>query len=223
MGPFSEVIARARAAHDPAELAAALAASASRSPADIAATPDDRILSTMARRIFSAGFSQAQIDARWPGFEAAFGGFSPAACAAIDDPALDALLADRRIVRNGAKIAAVRDNARFLLDLAREHGSGARFIADWPDARYVELLDVLKRRGARLGGDTGPRVLRALGKPAFILTRDVLAALVRDGVVDSPPTSRRQMAAVQEAMNRWSEETGLDLTALSRYLAWSVG
>lgn len=223
MGLFSGVIARAEAAHDPAEIAAALAASPPRSSEALAALPDDRILSVMARRIFSAGFSQSQIDARWSDFEAAFRGFAPDACAAIDEPELDALLANRAIVRNGAKIAAVRDNGRLLVELAREHGSSARFLADWPDARYAELLDLLKRRGARLGGDTGARVLRALGKPAFILTKDVVAALIREGVIASPPTSRRQMAEVQAAMNAWSGQTGLDLTALSRYLAWSVG
>lgn len=48
---------------------------------DRAAPPDDRILAGMTRRIFYAGFSSKVIDGRWPGFEAAFDGFDPPACA----------------------------------------------------------------------------------------------------------------------------------------------
>jgi hypothetical protein len=62
-----------------------------------------------------------------------------------------------------------------------------------------------------------------LGKLTFVLTKDVIAALIREGVIASPPTSRAQMNAIQTAMNGWSAETGYDLTAISRYLAWSVG
>ncbi|WP_256366368.1 DNA-3-methyladenine glycosylase I [Methylosinus sp. Ce-a6] len=148
---------------------------------------------------------------------------APARCAAMSEPEFDRLLANKTIVRNGAKISAVRENAQWILELAREHGSAARFFSEWPDDRNVELLDLMKRKGSRLGGETGMRLLRALGKPAFVLTKDVIAALAREGVIASPPTSKAQMNAIQMAMNQWSSETGLDLTALSRYLAWSIG
>lgn len=199
-----------------------LATTASRSPAEIALIPDDRILAEMTRRIFYAGFSSKVIDNKWPAFEKGFDGFDPNACAFMSEEHFDKLMQDRGIVRNGAKIHSVQINARFLLDLKAEHGSSARFFADWPDADYVGLLDVLKKRASHLGGDAAGRFLRAIGKPAFITTPDVVAALIREGIVDRTPSSKRDLAAVQAAFNQWSNESDRDLTAISRILAMSV-
>jgi 3-methyladenine DNA glycosylase Tag len=199
-----------------------LATTASRSPAEIAVIPDDRILAEMTRRIFYAGFSSKVIDDKWPAFEKGFDRFDPNACAFMSEEHFDKLMQDRGIVRNGAKIRSVQINARFLLDLKAEHGSSARFFADSPDADYVGLLDVLKKRASHLGGDAAGRFLRAIGKAAFIATPDVVAALIREGIVDRPPSSKRDLAAIQAAFNQWSNESGRDLTALSRILAMSV-
>ncbi|TIU81168.1 MAG: DNA-3-methyladenine glycosylase I, partial [Mesorhizobium sp.] len=43
----------------------------------VAKVHDDRILSTMAERIFAAGFVWRVIEQKWPGFEEAFLGFEP--------------------------------------------------------------------------------------------------------------------------------------------------
>jgi 3-methyladenine DNA glycosylase Tag len=224
MRPFAEIEAIAAARKGgPAALEALLAETPSRTPAQIAALPDHRILAEMARRIFNAGFSSKVIAAKWPGFEAAFHGFDPNACAHLSEEALDALMSDPAIVRNGAKIQAVLANARLLLELAAAHGSAARFLADWPDDDYAGLLELLKKRGSHLGGDSGMRFLRAIGKPAYITSKDVTAALIREGVVEKPPSGKKDFAAVQAAFNRWSAESGRDLTALSRILAMSVG
>ena len=40
--------------------------------AALASVSDDRILSTMASRVFSAGFVWSVIEQKWPGFEEAF-------------------------------------------------------------------------------------------------------------------------------------------------------
>ena len=83
----------------------------------------------------------------------------------------DALMADRNFVRNGAKVQAVMRNARFLLDLAAEHGSAAKFFAAWPDTNFISLLAVVRKRGSYMGGETAMRFIRALGKPAFVTSR----------------------------------------------------
>ncbi|OLP54386.1 3-methyladenine DNA glycosylase [Rhizobium rhizosphaerae] len=188
----------------------------------IAAIPDDRILAEMTRRIFNAGFSSKVIEAKWPAFEAAFMDFDVNACAFLSDDHFDALMQDRGIVRNGAKIRAVQINAQLVLDLASLHGSAARYFADWPDNDYVGLLNLLKERGSYLSGDAGMRFLRTIGKPAFITTKDVVAALVREGVIARAPTGKRDYAAIQEAFNRWSEQSGRNLTEISRILAMSL-
>ena len=205
-----------------AKLDKILAETASRTSAQIAAMPDDRILAEMTRRIFYAGFSSKVIDDKWPAFEEAFGKFDPNACAFMTEGHFDELLQNKGIVRNGAKIHAVQANGQLLLALKAEHGSAARFFADWPDRDYVGLLDVLKKKASHLGGDAAGRFLRAIGKPAFIATPDVVAALIREGVIDKPPGGKRDLTLVQEAFNQWSEESGCDLTAVSRVLAMSI-
>lgn len=224
MRQFNDIFAQAaQRKGGEADLEQILAETPSRSPAEIAATPDHRILAEMTRRIFYAGFSWKVVDDKWPAFEKGFFGFDPNACAFMSETQFDALMQDRGIVRNGAKIKAVQINAQFLLDRKAEHGSAARFFADWPDRDYVGLLDILKKRASHLGGDAAGRFLRAIGKPAFIATTDMVAALVREGVIDRQPSGKRDLAAVQAAFNQWSAESGRDLTAISRVLAMSIG
>jgi 3-methyladenine DNA glycosylase Tag len=224
MRPFGEILAVAvKRKGGKAAIDAALAATPALAPTAIAATPDDRILAEMTRRIFNAGFSSKVIDAKWPAFEAAFKGFDPRICAFMSEEHFDALTQDRGIVRNGAKIRAVQINAKLVMDLAASHGSAARCFAESPDSDYIGLLQLLKDRGSHLGGDAGMRFVRSIGKPAFITTKDVVAALMREGVVAKAPTSKRDFAAIQQAFNAWSKESGRNLTEISRVLAMSVG
>jgi 3-methyladenine DNA glycosylase Tag len=214
MTPFAEIFARAVIRKGgQAALERILATIASRPPAEIASTPDDRIL---------AGFSTKVIDDKWPAFEAGFDGFDPNTCAFMPEEHFDRLLQNRGIVRNAAKIKSVQINAQFLLELKAEHGSAGRFFATWADTNYVGLLDVLKKRASHLGGDAAGRFLRSIGKPAFITSPDMVAALIREGVIDRAPTGKRDLATIQAAFNEWSSESGRDLTAISRILAMSV-
>tara|TARA_R110002073_G_scaffold6071_3_gene36669 strand:+ start:7950 stop:8621 length:672 start_codon:yes stop_codon:yes gene_type:complete len=191
--------------------------------AELAAIPDDRWLSMMAKCLFQAGFHWKVIEAKWPGFETAFEGFDPSRVSFYGDEEIDRLVSDKGIVRNGAKIMAVVENARLLADLAAEHGSAAKFFADWPADDFIGLMDVLAKRGSRLGGATGQRALRWMGTESFILSQDVCARLIAEGVVAKAPTSKRDLAAVQAAFNTWREQSGRSLTEISRVLSMSVG
>lgn len=193
------------------------------SVSEISTTPDDRILAAMTRRVFYAGFSQKVIDGKWAAFESAFAGFNPKGCAWMSEGRFDELLKEKDIVRNAQKIRSVQQNGLFVTELADEHGSAARFFSKWPDSDYVGLLEVLKNRGSRLGGETGMRFVRSIGKPAFIPTSDVVKALIRERVLSKAPSGKRDLATMQTAFNQWSAESGLDLTSLSRTLALSVG
>ena len=223
MGSFDKVIALA--ADNKGGVAALeklLADSKSRTPAEIAAIPDDRLLSEMSRRIFQAGFSWKVVDDKWPAFEDAFAGFDPRTCANLPEERFDALLKDARIIRNAAKIRSIIANARLILDLGTQAGRAARFIADWPDADYIGLLDLFEKRASRLSGLAAMRFLRSIGKPAFITTDAVVTALIREGVLARPPGGKRDMRTIQDAFNAWSAESGRDLTEISRILAMSV-
>ena len=186
--------------------------------------PDHRILSEMSACVFRAGFVWRVIEHKWPGFEEAFERFDPATLAAYSEKDLKALAKDTRIVRNPQKIRAVRDNAKFLLDLAGEHQSAACFFANWPAADVVALWDVLKQRGSRLGGMTGQFFLRHLGVDTPILTGDVVRALREQGVIEtSSATSKSALRATRDAFDAWRAESGRANSEISKILACSVG
>src|SRR5579859_8021849 len=190
----------------------------------LAATPDDRVLAEMARRIFSSGFAWSVIEKKWAGFEEAFLGFDPGQLVFQPDDFWDARLSDKRIVRNGQKIMAVRRNADFIGEIGHEHGSFGTFLANWPKTDQVGLWELLTRRGARLGGNTGRYFLRFIGFDGFMLTHDISACLRDAGLeIAEVPTSKRDLAKIQAQFNQWTEETGLPYTHLSRICAMSIG
>jgi len=193
-------------------------------PKALAKLTDDRALAEMTRRVFSAGFAWSVIESKWEGFEQAFLNFAPPKLTFQPDDYWDALLSDQRIVRNGAKIQSVRENAAFVQAIAGEHGSFGKFLAAWPASDEVGLLDLLAKRGSRLGGNTGQMFLRFVGYDGFVTSQDVVACL-RDAGLDIGPEakSKSDLAKVQAQFNAWAEETGLPYVHLSRICALSVG
>ena len=190
---------------------------------ELRAIPDDRWLSGVTQAVFSAGFVWKVIEAKWDGFEAAFDGFKPGRVALYSDDDIARLVSDERIVRNGQKITATVKNAQFVQDIAGEHGSFGAFVSQWPASDQIGLLDVFAKRGSRLGGNTGQYVLRFSGWDAFIASGDVVKALIREGVIDKPPTSKGAKKKVQGAFNHWTAESGRSQMEISRILALSVG
>jgi len=184
---------------------------------------DDRYLAEMTKCVFRSGFVWQIIENKWPGFETAFDRFDTAACAMLSDEDLERLGEDERIVRNGKKIASVRGNAQFVREVRAEHGGFGHYLAAWPADDVVGLWDELKRRGQRLGGNSGPFFLRFVGKDTFMLSADVVSALVRQKVIDKAPSSKKALAAVQVAFNEWRTESGRSFAEISRTLACSVG
>jgi len=220
MRPFGEIY-RITADRKGGEDALDSLLSKPKSAEELAAVPEDRWLATMTRCIFQAGFNWKVIENKWDGFEAAFSGFDVGRCALMDDAAFDALVADTRIVRNPIKIATVRDNAAFLLGLRDEGGAG-RVLGGWPSADYIGLLEMLKMRGSHLGGNSAQYAMRFMERDSFILSRDVTARLVAEGVIDKTSGSKSAMKAIQDAFNTWMDQSGRSLTEISRVLAMSV-
>jgi 3-methyladenine DNA glycosylase Tag len=190
----------------------------------VAKLPDDRILAEMTRRVFSAGFAWSVIEAKWSGFEKAFLAFKPGKLTFQPDDFWDGLLSDTRIVRNGAKITSVRENAAFVQEIAKQHGSFGKFLAQWPSSDQVGLLDLLAKRGSRLGGNSGQMFLRFIGWDGFVSSQDVVACL-RDAGLDiaAEVKSKGDLAKVQAQFNAWAVETGLPYVHLSRICAMSIG
>lgn len=188
----------------------------------LAAIPDDRWLSQMSKCIFQAGFNWKVVENKWDDIEAVFDHFDIGRMGFMTDEEIADHLSNPKVIRHGKKIAAIRDNAQFLGELARESGSAARVFAEWPSSDFVGLLAMLKKRANRLGGNSAMYFLRFMGVDSFILSRDVSAALVREGVVDKAPTSKKDMEKVQAAFNEWSSQSGRPLMQISRVLACSI-
>jgi len=191
---------------------------------DVAGLTDDRLLSTIAERVFAAGFVWRVIEQKWPGFEEAFLGFEPKRLLFQPDDFWHDLASDSRIVRNPQKIRSVRDNAAFVERVSKEHGSFGKFLAAWPATDQVALMAYLGKHGSRLGGNTGQYLLRWLGWDCFILSNDMVLALRGAGVeISEKPGSKKDLAVIQDQINRWAKKTGLPRAHISRILAMSIG
>lgn len=194
----------------------------SKSAAELRAVGDDRYLSLISLRIFRAGLKHSLVDAKWPAFEEVFFGFDPQKVVLMSAEHLERLMQDARLIRHLGKLKSVPRNAQMVLDLAREHGSFGNLLADWPETDIVGLWKLLTKRGNQLGGLSAPRFLRMAGKDTFIPTDDMVAALKAQEIIDKPPTSLKDLAAVQAAFNQWREESGRPLCQLSVMLAHTV-
>jgi len=64
--------------------------------------------------------------------------------------------------------------------------------------------------------------LRMVGKDTFLLTEDVVVALMAQGIVDKKPTSKADLQKVQSAFNDWQQQSGRPFCQLSRMLAMTV-
>lgn len=183
---------------------------------------DDRYLSDMSRRIFRAGLKHSMVDARWPAFEEVFFGFDPYRVAMMSDEELEALTREPRIIRHFGKIKAVRNNAGWVLEVAKEYGSFGAMVADWPAEQIIDLWAIIKKHGTQLGGHSASRFLRMVGKDTFLLTDDVVNVLKAEDIVDKQPTSKRDLQRVQEVFNQWQAESGRPLAEISRILSFTT-
>jgi 3-methyladenine DNA glycosylase Tag len=218
---FSEIRARAEARKSKEAIEKRLREYMGKS--DDAVIGDDRLLAHMAKYIFSSGISWKVVESKWPGIEQAFLGFDPNLLNIQPDDFWHDLLNDTRIIRHGAKVNAIRKNAAFVSELAKEHGSAVDFLLGWPSTDLVGLYEFLAKRGDRLGGQTGQYVLRTIGKENFVLSRDVVACLKDAGVaITGDGSGKAERKAIQAAFNQWAEETGLPMSHLSVIAAQSI-
>ena len=183
---------------------------------------DHRFLAAMTRGIFQSGFVWRVVENKWPSFEEVFQGFDPDLLSVLPEDAYAVMARDARIIRNRQKVDTVPRNAQMVMDTIAEHGSFGNYLADWPSDNIVGLWQDLSKRGARLGGNTGPFFLRRMGKDTFMLTGDVTIALQRMGLIGKNPHTKSAHAAAQKAFNAWQLESGRPLCQISRLLSYTV-
>ncbi|EWH09092.1 methyladenine glycosylase [Catenovulum agarivorans DS-2] len=190
----------------------------------IAQITDDRFLAAFTKKVFQSGFVWRVVENKWPNFEECFFAFEIEKILMMPAELLEKKAADPKIIRNGKKVQSIYENALMIHDVQIEYGhSFSQFIADWPESDRVGLWGYLKKHGCRLGGNTGPYALRALGIDTFLLTQDVEAYFRANKLIEGGATSKRSLQQIQQGFNEWRDETGLSYQALSQILAMSVG
>lgn len=190
----------------------------------LATIDDERYLAQMTRCVFNAGFHWRVISAKWAGFEEAFHGFDLGQLLTKSPEEWEAYVEDTRIIRNWQKIQTVFHNAAMVDDIAAEYGSFAKFFAEWPSSDQIGLMKYLHKNGSRLGGKTAQWFIRFSGKDGFMLTTDVITALIANGVdITDKASSQRDLKRIQAAFNEWQQQSNLPLSHLSKILSYSVG
>ncbi|MEN8770071.1 MAG: DNA-3-methyladenine glycosylase I [Glaciecola sp.] len=189
----------------------------------LAETPSSEILSEMSKKVFQSGFVWRVVRNKWPDFEEVFWHFDINKLMMMPDDMLEKKATDPKIIRNLNKVRTIRDNAFMLHDIVQAHGSVGQWLADWPAEDTIGLWAYLKQHGARLGGNTGPYALRAVGKDTFILSRDVEAYFRAHKLIDGGLNSKRSLLTIQNAFNQWHKESGLSLQEISQTIAYATG
>lgn len=191
--------------------------------AQVKKIPDDRFLAAMTKQVFQSGFVWRVIEQKWSDFETVFFGFDLEKVLLMPDEMLEQKATDKRIVRNYKKVMTVRDNALMIADIRQQHGSFGHYVASFEAERITELWQALKRHGARLGGNTGPYMLRALGIDTFLLSQDNEDYLRKHEVIDGGIATKKTLAAANAQFVSWQQESGLPLMQLSQILSYSWG
>ena len=193
------------------------------SDGEVAKIGDDRFLAEFSKKVFQSGFVWRVVRNKWPDFERVFWGFDIDKLLMMPDEMLEAKAQDPAIIRNFSKVKTIRENALMIDSVRREHGSFAQFVAQWPSNDIIGLWAYLKKAGARLGGNTGPYALRALGKDTFLLTRDIETYFRQRDVISGGLQSKSSLNAIQQSFNELQQQSDRSLQEISLIIANSIG
>lgn len=185
---------------------------------------DNDWLEEFTRKVFQSGFYWSVINKKWPGFCEVFWDFDVKKLLMMPPEMLEEKSSDARIVRNYKKMKTIIENASMIEFSTKESGKHFnQFIAEWPSDNIVELWQWLKKHGSRLGGNTGPYALRAMGKDTFLLSRDIETYLRVNNIIDGGLHSKKSLQAAQNYFNGLQQESGLTFQEISQTIAYSIG
>ena len=184
---------------------------------------DAKILSEMTKKVFQSGFVWRVVQNKWPSFEEVFFNFDIEKLLMMPPDMVERKATDKRIIRNLTKVKSIQNNALMINEITKEHGSFVSWLANWPVDNMIGLWDELKKRGDRLGGNTGPYALRAIGKDTFLLTRDVEAYFRNHQIIDGGLRSKKSLKTIQDSFNQWHQTSGRSMQELSMLVSFGVG
>lgn len=184
---------------------------------------DDRLLSAFTKKVFQSGFVWRVVEQKWPDFEQVFFQFDIEKILMMPEEMLEVKASDPKIIRNFNKVKTIKANAQMIFEEQQNGHSFAEFVAKWPSDNIIGLWAYLKKHGQRLGGNTGPYALRALGKDTFLLSRDVEGYFRAHDLISGGINTKASLNTIQASFNQWQQESGLSLAQLSRLVAYATG
>lgn len=126
---------------------------------------DAGYLEMMTAVIFMGGLSRQVVMGKWDGFLAAFDDFDVAEVANFTEEDIERLSEDERIVRYGAKIRAVVDNAREMERISEENGSFGQWLREAVDDKGVDdAAAAIAKRFKYMSQESSRRYLYAVGE-----------------------------------------------------------
>lgn len=125
---------------------------------------DQSYLELMSKAIFTAGLNWSMVEKKWPNFQKAFADFSPKKVASLSERDVTALMDDSGIIRNEKKIRATVENAKTILDLAKEYGSVKGYLDSF-GKREGKLLEDIQYKFKHMGPSTARTFLWMVGYP----------------------------------------------------------
>ncbi|MBI5949056.1 MAG: DNA-3-methyladenine glycosylase I [Chloroflexi bacterium] len=117
----------------------------------------------LTKAVFQSGMSWKVVEAKWPGFRAAFHDFDPATVAGFSPDDVDRLCADPRIIRNRRKVEATVANAETMLAVDREYGGFANYLR--AHGGFDATAADLKKRFKFVGDLAAYYLLYVVGEP----------------------------------------------------------
>jgi len=190
---------------------------------NLAELTDDRLLSAFTKKIFQSGFVWRVVENKWPNFEQLFFNFDLNKILMMPEEMLEQKASDARIIRNFNKVKTIKANAQMMFEHTPSGQTFAQFIANWPTDNIIGLWAFLKQHGQRLGGNTGPYALRALGKDTVLLSRDVEAYFRAHELITGGLQSKASLQTIQTTFNSWHQQSNLPYAKLSRLIALATG
>lgn len=184
---------------------------------------DDRVLSSFTKKVFQSGFVWRVVENKWHGFEELFFEFNLEKVLMMPEEMMERKASDPKIIRNYNKVKTIKANAQMMFDEQQNGHSFIEFMANWPSNDMIGLWAYLKKNGQRLGGNTGPYALRALGIDTFLITRDIEAYFRAHDIVTGGIQTKSSLRAIQDSFNQWQTECNLSLSQLSRLVAYATG
>ncbi|MBT5773040.1 MAG: hypothetical protein HOH95_01560 [Dehalococcoidia bacterium] len=85
-------------------------------------------LAVMSQAVFKSGMAWRVVENKWDGIREAFHDFDVVRVASMDEPEIDALAQDTRVIRNRRKLNAIVSNAARMVELEAEHGSMKKYL-----------------------------------------------------------------------------------------------